>query len=430
VTSPERKMLSLYLTSLAARPLQPELVAVDVAQVNTSATWLTQMSAQVHHALVEAKALEHRVALAAAAHDDVNGTDGAHGDSLLREVTFKPGKIDAGMHVYRRALLLHELAMSCRLVMVLDDPDPSSRDATFLSMWQLDGKKEPAPPVHANGGDGYRKLRLTLSGLAWQKHDRAQTAFATRFYEGRVDAGFYSTRWYWLPASYDKTLWLDYDQFSNSSRAQSPPPSPPATAPAPVSPPQRFTPPSSPLPSNESPPDGAEAAVLQENSQGPEAGSGSPDEWLVAEAGLEDQLDGQEEEGSLSNSTNGTVAHVERLGEGNGMLSHSPPVLGMQSLVCYKLIALFKPGELEQGRKAMAEALLPEVISLPGAVAATALHDDELQKLLWLVLSRTPFNLTRLAEVAQQNQVLAPLLSEPLVTEVFTDASIYWPGSL
>ena len=101
----------------------------------------------------------------------------------------------------------------------------------------------------------------------------------------------------------------------------------------------------------------------------------------------------------------------------------------MQSLVCYKLIALFKPGELERGRLAMAEALLPEVAAHPSAVAATALHDSELQKLLWLVLANAPLNLTRLADTAQQHAALAPLLSEPLVAEVYTDAAIYWPGS-
>ena len=170
------------------------------------------MSDQVHHALVEAKKLEQRVAAAttAASHGDanINATAGVQGNTLLREVTFKPGMMDAGLQTFRRSMLLHELATTSRLVVVLDDPDPSSRDAAFLSMWQLDGKREPAQPVHANGGDGYRKLRVALSGLAWQKHDRAHTAYAKRFYEGRVDAGFYSTKWFWLKASHDKQAWL------------------------------------------------------------------------------------------------------------------------------------------------------------------------------------------------------------------------------
>ena len=56
------------------------------------------------------------------------------------------------------AYVVHKAWVGPMVLVVLDDPDPSSRDAAFLSMWQLDGKSEPAQPVHANGGDGYRKL--------------------------------------------------------------------------------------------------------------------------------------------------------------------------------------------------------------------------------------------------------------------------------
>ena len=416
--------------------------ATAAAESNAT-TWLTQMSEQVHHALVEAKALEQRVAAAAATRADAGGglganrtnwsaaavtaaTDGgAHGDALLREVTFKPGLMDAGMRAYRRSLLLHELAMSCRLVVVLDDPDPSSRDATFLSMWQLDGKQEPAPPARANGGDGYRKLRLALSGLAWRKHDRAHADFAERYYDGRVDAGFYSTRWYWLSGSHDRRRWIPYDQFANASRpafaAAAVAPSPPA------SPPVRFTPPSSPLPA-EMAAEQLEAEydaelVATDAEPAGEGGSGAVallgGEAASGDAGQQ-QLEGQQAEPQEEE-------HVEAAAADAG---HAPPVVGMQSLVCYKLIALFKPGELERGRLAMAEALLPEVAAQPSAVAATALHDAELQKLLWLMLAHAPLNLTRIADTAQQHAALAPLLSEPLVAEVYTDAAIYWPGSL
>ena len=51
--------------------------------------------------------------------------------------------------------------------------------------------------------------------------------------------------------------------------------------------------------------------------------------------------------------------------------SSSPPVLGLQGLVCYKIIALFKQGGLDKGRAALLDALLPEVEPLPEAVAAT-----------------------------------------------------------
>jgi hypothetical protein len=444
----------------ALRPSPAAIAAhsasTDAPQLNASTTWLTQMSAQVHHALVEAKKLEQRVAAAAALHEDANETEGVHGDALLREVTFKPGLMDAGLSDYRRSLLLHDLATSCRLVVVLDDPDPSSRDATFLSMWQLDGKSEPARPVHANGGDGYRKLRMALSGLAWQKHDKAHTAFAKRFYQGRVDAGFYSTRWYWLSASYDNSSWLTYDQFSNASRAAATAP-PPASPP---SPPMRFTPPSSPL--------GID--VLDATQQGLDAGSGEARE----EGSPEEPSEEEEEEekmgvaaakalvppvteghhpafvtlpppeisepvGSLGNRTrlgNGTgtgTAHVEGDLDGEAETSleqHSPPVLGLQGLTCYKLIALFKQNSLEPGRKALTAALLPGLLPLQDAVAATALHDAELQKMLVLVLARAPLNMSALAESVQQSATLAPLLSEPLVTEVYSDAAIYWPGSL
>lgn len=481
----------------------------------SSSTWLTQMSDQVHHALVEAKKLEQRVAAAttAALHDDanINATAGVQGNTLLREVTFKPGMMDAGLQTFRRSILLHELATTCRLVVVLDDPDPSSRDAAFLSMWQLDGKSEPAQPVHANGGDGYRKLRVALSGLAWQKHDRAHTAYAKRFYEGRVDAGFYSTKWFWLKASHDKQAWLNFDQISNSSRmaAAAPPPSlamsPP---PSPMSPPLRFTPPSSPL-ADESLPDGA-ASLLDEAE-----GAGDAEELAVTaaegqaeaangqaaqEAAQEAEEDGEMalseartpeaeaeaggeavaeaavaevEEGdaaaeaapvavpvavaaegehrgfptlpapslSLSSGSNsgatgnGTrqrnaTVHVERRGLEEEPPAASPPVLGMQGLVCYKIIALFKQGGLEQGRASLLDALLPEVAPLPDAVAATALHDTELQKMLVLVLAKTPLNMSRLAASVQSSQQLGPLLSEPLVTETYADAAIYWPGAL
>ena len=483
----------------------------------SSSTWLTQMSDQVHHALVEAKKLEQRVAAAttAASHDDanINATAGVQGNTLLREVTFKPGMMDAGLQTFRRSMLLHELATTCRLVVVLDDPDPSSRDAAFLSMWQLDGKSEPAQPVHANGGDGYRKLRVALSGLAWQKHDRAHTAYAKRFYEGRVDAGFYSTKWFWLKASHDKQAWLNFDQISNSSRmAAAPPPSlamsPP---PSPMSPPLRFTPPSSPL-ADESLPEGAaslleeaegdgdaeELAVTaaegqaeaadgqaaqeagQEAEEGEQAAAlseaGTPEAEAEAEAGGEAVAEAAEAEaeeggaaaeaapvavpvavaaegehrgfpslpapslslssgsnsGALGNGTrqrNATV-HVERRGLEEEPPAASPPVLGMQGLVCYKIIALFKQGGLEQGRASLLDALLPEVAPLPEAVAATALHDTELQKMLVLVLAKTPLNMSRLAASVQSSQQLGPLLSEPLVTETYADAAIYWPGAL
>merc|ERR1719345_733495 len=100
-------MLSVVISStLAIAPLrQPEQLrpsptALAAAQptpkfnATSSPTWLSQMSDQVHHALVEAKKLEQRVA--AASHDggSINATDGVHGDALLREVTFKPGQMD------------------------------------------------------------------------------------------------------------------------------------------------------------------------------------------------------------------------------------------------------------------------------------------------------------------------------------------------
>ena len=67
---------------------------------------------------------------------------------------------------------------------------------------------------------------------------------------------------------------------------------------------------------------------------------------------------------------------------------------------------------------------------LPEAVAATALHDTELQKMLVLILSKRPLNMTRLAAAVQASPLLGPLLSEPLVTETYSDAAVYWPGSL
>lgn len=429
---------------LPLQPLQPDLTglhATGAPTLNASASWLTQMSAEVHHALVEAKALEQRVAAAAAARAVGNSTDGLHGDALLREVTFKPGLMDAGMHAYRRSLLLHELATSCRLVVVLDDPDPSSRDATFLSLWQLDGRSEPAPPVHANGGDGYRKLRMALSGLAWQKHDRAHANFAKRFYDGRVDAGFYSTRWFWLQGSFDKKQWQTYDQFTNTSRLPMPPSAPPPSRP-PSSPPLRFTPPSSPLPFDIFQSEGAAVAANATLDLASGDIADTP-EWPELDAAEEDATEDsfvravpnilvKEDANTPANGTqsNGR-AHVEATGEGDELPSmHSPPVLGLQGLICYKIIALFKPGELERGRGSVTEALLPQLAPLPAAVAATSLHDTELQKLLVLILASAPLNLTSLANAVQQSKALAPLLSEPLVTEVFTDAAIYWPGSL
>ena len=467
-------MLSVVISStLAIAPLrQPEQLrpsptALAAAQptpkfnATSSPTWLSQMSDQVHHALVEAKKLEQRVAAASASHDggSINATDGVHGDALLREVTFKPGQMDAGLQTYRRSMLLHELATTCRLVVVLDDPDPSSRDAAFLSMWQADGKSEPAAPVHANGGDGYRKLRVSLSGLAWQKHDRAHSAYAKRFYEGRVDAGFYSTRWFWLKASHDKQAWLNFEQISNSTRmaaapppnlAMSPPPSPMS------SPPLRFTPPSSPALAGEdvslldgaaslldeaegageaqpaflAVPEGPEEAEGPEEEVGQEeVGQDAEEEEAVSEAGapeteaeteaeeeaeetpeadaeaataaeagheavLPKVLAAAEEEGeavaeavvaavvavaaegehrgfpslpapslALSSGTDSGAALVNGTRQHNATASHlelrgleetppagSPSVLGLQGLVCYKIIALFKQGGLEKGR--------------------------------------------------------------------------------
>jgi hypothetical protein len=471
-------MLSVMLSSTLAivpqrqpqqlRPSPAALARAADAQApppfnaTSSSTWLTQMSDQVHHALVEAKKLEQRVAAAttAASHGDsnINATAGVQGNTLLREVTFKPGMMDAGLQTFRRSMLLHELATTCRLVVVLDDPDPSSRDAAFLSMWQLDGKREPAQPVHANGGDGYRKLRVALSGLAWQKHDRAHTAYAKRFYEGRVDAGFYSTKWFWLKASHDKQAWLNFDQISNSSRMAAAPP-PPSLAmsppPSPMSPPLRFTPPSSPL-ADEPLPDGAASLLDEAEGAGDaeelavtaadgeaEAADGqaaqeagheaeeegevalsearTPEAEAVAEAGgeavteaAEAEAEAEAEEGgaaaeaapvavalaaaaegehrgfpslpapslSLSSGSNsgatgnGTrqrnaTVHVERRGLEEEPPAASPPVLGMQGLVCYKIIALFKQGGLDKGRAALLDALLPEVEPLPEAVAAT-----------------------------------------------------------
>jgi hypothetical protein len=461
------------------RPSPAALARAAAAQppppvnATSSSTWLAQMSDQVHHALVEAKKLEQRVAAAtttAASHDgsNINATGGVQGNALLREVTFKPGMMDAGLQTYRRSMLLHELATTCRLVVVLDDPDPSSRDAAFLSMWQLDGKSEPAQPVHANGGDGYRKLRVALSGLAWQKHDRAHSAYAKRFYEGRVDAGFYSTKWFWLKASHDKQAWLNFDQISNSTRLAAAPPPPslamsPPPPPSPVSPPLRFTPPSSPMAGEALldgaaslleeaegagdaeelavSPEGQEGAEGQQQEVGQEAGhdaeegegqeafseAGAPGAEAEAEAAaaaavaeaeaggeaVAEAVVAEAEEGgaaaeagagavvavaaegehrgfpslpapslALSSGTNsgaavnGTrqhnaTAHVELRGLEEEPPSSSPPVLGLQGLVCYKIIALFKQGGLDKGRAALLDALLPEVEPLPEAVAAT-----------------------------------------------------------
>ena len=38
--------------------------------------------------------------------------------------------------------------------------------------------------------------------------------------------------------------------------------------------------------------------------------------------------------------------------------------------------------------------------------------------------------MSRLAASVQSSQQLGPLLSEPLVTETYADAAIYWPGAL
>ena len=38
--------------------------------------------------------------------------------------------------------------------------------------------------------------------------------------------------------------------------------------------------------------------------------------------------------------------------------------------------------------------------------------------------------MTKLAASVQASQTLGPLLSEPLVTETYSDAAIYWPGTL
>ena len=107
--------------------------------------------------------------------------------------------MDAGLQTYRRSMLLHELATTCRLVVVLDDPDPSSRDAAFLSMWQLDGKSEPAQPVHANGGE--LSLRSSIAALA-QLTDTCEASVATVRAELAVEEqedaamrGKYGDRW-------------------------------------------------------------------------------------------------------------------------------------------------------------------------------------------------------------------------------------------
>lgn len=123
-------------------------------------------------------------------------------------------------------------------------------------------------------------------------------------------------------------------------------------------------------------------------------------------------------------------ANSSRSGSSGGS---SAGVLAVEGLVATKTMCVFEPGAMNRGVRLFSELYAPQARSVPGAVAAVALHDPALNKVLWLMLWRSDRERDAgermLANVLNVSRVLEPVLAEPLSTERWPNASIYWSAN-
>lgn len=334
------------------------------------------MMRSIHDALVEADELETSLMPKRSKSPAL-----VAGSSLLREVTIKPGLHDVALSDFRHGVLRVEIeAGGCGLVLLMNDP--SSLDASFLCLWpQQTGATVPpqletglesgvrsasagSPPrPKPNGADGFAALRASRPAHSWDARDAVLATFASRYYDGGASEGFYPTAW----------RWLMHQPAARVSRR---------------------------LGSLAAHPGSAHRA---ENLTQAAAGGGVNVSAAVAAA-----ADGTRSIGSGS--------HVG--------------LLALEGLAASKTMGVFKPGELGRGVHLLGEILAPQARDIPGAVAAATLHDPALNKLLWVVLWRSERERDvgegLLNSVLNVSRALAPLLAEPLATERWPEAAVFW----
>lgn len=108
----------------------------------------------------------------------------------------------------------------------------------------------------------------------------------------------------------------------------------------------------------------------------------------------------------------------------------SSSVLTLDGLAASKTYAVFRAGTVQRGKRLYDDILATQARTIPGAVAAASLHDPVLGKLLWLVVWRSEKERDEgermLASVLNVSNALEPMLAEPLGTERWPEAAIFW----
>ena len=336
---------------------------------SASEEWMGNMQRAVHDALVEAQDLEAR-ALApfqAARPGLVPGL--IRGNALVVEATIREGALPSALLHFQRQLLGTEFEAGCRIGILLDDP--SVLDVSFVCLWVEDrpsGVSGARGSARANGIDAYQRLRAAHSPHAWALHNAARESFAAKYYSGGASEGFYPAKWFWL-----------------------------ARAPAARSA-RRLE---------------AVAALTSHDTA-----NGAPRHDLPP------YHDGHTGASSDARSTS-TVG---------GGSAGGAAVLAVEGLVATKVMGVFEVGQVEKGVRLFDELLVPQLRSIPGIVAASSLHDVALSKLMMLMVWRSVDDLRRgerlLSSVLNMSAALQPVLREPLLTEHWPDAALFWPAQM
>jgi hypothetical protein len=329
--------------------------AMGPGPMTTDPTWMANMAAQVHDALLQAEQLE----AAAAVSPTAPAAAAARGGALVREATMKAGELQTGLDRYVASLLPLDFHAGCSISLALDDP--STLDVAFMCVWLEDELARNG--TEPNGADMYERLRASRPPHTWERIDRAHTTFAAEYYDGTANTGFYPARWAWLTAG----------EPSRDARRLS------------LAPPGRST--------NASAPAAGRAPAASANGTHAALPRASP------------------------------AANASRADDARG-------VYAIDGLAVTRLMGLFSAGEVGKGCDLFEGLVMPQLRSIPGIVAAASLHDEALQKLLALVVWSGADEQVKgeamLAEVLNVSVALAPYLREPLISERWPDATLFW----
>ena len=350
---------------------------------NNESEWMSSMMERVEGALVEAHELETELEFR-----PHSSSSDLIGSSLLREATIKQGMLPGARNQYRHHLLKLDMeASGCELVMLLDDA--ATLDTSHLCIWRdTDAEARPSNGIAdavadadtpmPNGEDAFARLRASRPAEQWLARDDAEAAFAAKYYDGSASEGFFPTRWQWLTAHPPRRR---HAEMANATSGGG----------------------------------GSSSSSNASSSRSRSAASGGGDGGGNG--------DGGSERGAPNQGGGAQRPHP----------AESSPVLVLDGLAASKTYAVFRAGALSRGKRLFDDILAQQSRMIPGAVAAASLHDPVLHKLLWLVLWRNEKarddGERLLAGVLNVSSALAPMLAEPLGTERWPEACVFFRTS-